>query len=310
MMNMCYASKFIQMQAFIYRTIVKCHQILITSHITCPFHQMSKFDVLRHSQHNQQLVLLLTLLIVFFSSINISMASPIRSDSQSVNSPPQQSSSLTSHKLSLSLSPKWVKPCRLPTHPINPDKDFAGAPPVPVKELLRNVMSRAKVARNHGQQVKEIFLNKTFPDSEFEEGVKTYRQEWLPEIPVTSEQVFQQMTLDESFIKAYQFVQYFAIGLEQVMLDEVIKNNVVNEFKDNLFQLLCEIQLGMYIKNIQPNTDILRNVMSHQYRDVNEVSLRNLRDYLLLRDYISATNFIAQLFAHLRDHYEDDLNTD
>lgn len=63
----------------------------------------------------------------------------------------------------MSQSPKWVNPCRLPTHPIDPDKDFAGAPPVPVKELLRNVMNRAKFARNHGQQVKETFVsNLTF----------------------------------------------------------------------------------------------------------------------------------------------------
>ncbi|CAG2109835.1 unnamed protein product, partial [Medioppia subpectinata] len=139
--NMCYASSFIRVQAFIYGTLVKCHQLFTpftTSHISCPFDQMS--------------------IVVFLSSANISMASPIRGESsqkQSPNASPASSSS--SRRLSMSSSPKWINPCRLPTHPINPDKDFAGAPPVPVKELLRNVMSRAKVARNHGQQVKEIF---------------------------------------------------------------------------------------------------------------------------------------------------------
>ncbi|CAG2171879.1 unnamed protein product [Oppiella nova] len=149
---MCYATSFIRVQAFIYRTLVKCHQLFTsntsthymnttnTSHISCLFHQMS-------------------IVVVFLSSANISMASPIRSESsqkQSSNGSPPSSSSSRS-RLSMSSSPKWINPCRLPTHPINPDKDFAGAPPVPVKELLRNVMSRAKVARNHGQQVKEIF---------------------------------------------------------------------------------------------------------------------------------------------------------
>ena len=38
-------------------------------------------------------------------------------------------------------------------------------------------------------------LNNTFPEPEFEEGVRTYRQEWLPQIPVTSEEVFQQMSV-------------------------------------------------------------------------------------------------------------------
>ena len=105
----------------------------------------------------QQLVLLLTLLVLFLST-NISMASPVRSGSSPKQSP-NGSPSSSSRRLSLSQSPKWVNPCRLPTHPIDPDKDFAGAPPVPVKELLRNVMNRAKFARNHGNQVKEVFVS-------------------------------------------------------------------------------------------------------------------------------------------------------
>lgn len=86
------------------------------------------------------------------------MASPIRSGSTqklSSNGSPSSSrrSSLTS------TTPKWVNPCRLPTHPIDPDKDFAGAPPLPVDELFHNVMSRAKVARNHAQQIKQVFVS-------------------------------------------------------------------------------------------------------------------------------------------------------
>ncbi|CAG2110559.1 unnamed protein product [Medioppia subpectinata] len=150
-----------------------------------------------------------------------------------------------------------------------------------------------------------ILLNAlTFPDPEFEEGVKTYRQEWLPEVPATSEQVFQRMSFDEAFTTAYEYIQHFAVGLEQILLDQVLHDGkMTTDFKDieyDLFQLLCEIQLGMHLQNIQPKADVLRHVMSHQYRDINEASLRNLRDYLILRDYISATNFIAQLFAYLR----------
>ncbi len=92
------------------------------------------------------------------------MASPIRSGSSTQRQSPNGSPSSSSRRSSatLSSSPKWVNPCRLPTHPIDPDKDFAGAPPVPVQELLHNVMSRAKVARNHGQRVKEIFVSEIF----------------------------------------------------------------------------------------------------------------------------------------------------
>jgi hypothetical protein len=88
---------------------------------------------------------------------------------------------------------------------------------------------------------------------------------------------------------------------------------MTTQFKDieyDLFQLLCEIQLGMHLQNIQPKADVLRHVMSHQYRDINESSLRNLRDYLILRDYISANNFIAQLFAYLKSKARTESNDD
>lgn len=92
------------------------------------------------------------------------------------------------------------------------------------------------------------------------------------------------------------------MGLEQILLDQILHDGkMITQFKDieyELFQLLCEIQFGMHVQNIQLKSDVLRHVMSHQYRDINESSLRNLRDYLILRDYIAATNFITQLFAY------------
>lgn len=110
----------------------------------------------------------------------------------------------------------------------------------------------------------------------------------------------------DAFKSAFEYIQYFAVGLEQILLDQVLHDGqMTSEFKDieyDLFQLLCEIQLGMHLQNIEPKEDVLRNVMSHQYRDINETSLRNLRDYLILRDYIAATNYIAELFAFLKVH--------
>ena len=197
---------------------------------------------------------------------------------------------------------KWVNPCRLHNYLNGHSNLNNGWPTIPVEELLHNVMSRARTARNHGQQIKEVFLNNTFNDPEFEIMVKAYREEWLPLIPESSKKVFCKMTAEQSLLMAFEMIQYFAVGFEQILVDQVLYTGImINEFKEieyDLFQLLCEIQIGIHIQNIKTKPEVLEQVMSNQYRVINQSSLRNLRDFLILRDYINATNFITHMFAY------------
>lgn len=44
----------------------------------------------------------------------------------------------------------------------------------------------------------------------------------------------------------------------------------------------------------------MHSAMSHEFRDIENASRRNTRDYLILRDYIRAVRYIMQMFRHLR----------
>ena len=91
---------------------------------------------------------LITSLLTFYLLIGNSMASPLRK----TKSPP---GSL------INSSPKWINPCGLPTHPIDPEKDFAGAPSISIDELFHRVMSSAKVAKKHAEEIKRVFVSET-----------------------------------------------------------------------------------------------------------------------------------------------------
>lgn len=99
-------------------------------------------------------------------------------------------------------------------------------------------------------------------------------------------------------------MQYFAVGIHQVLMDmEQHNGKLLHRFKkikDDLYSVLCEVQLGMYVKGIEVDEHVLQDVMSHKYRDIESDTIRNFRDFLILRDYIKVLDFVFQLFAHLR----------
>lgn len=113
------------------------------------------------------------------------------------------------------------------------------------------------------------------------------------------------MNNETAFQKAYEYLQYFGVGLEQILLDQVLYDGqfatLFREVENHLTQVLCELQLGMYMLKIEPNPDVMRDVMSQNYRDLNEMSNRNLRDFLILRDYIEAANYVTELFMYLKN---------
>ncbi|XP_025017222.1 uncharacterized protein LOC112539170 [Tetranychus urticae] len=141
-------------------------------------------------------------------------------------------------------------------------------------------------------------------DEDFESGLDSLRHGWLPEISSSVNDIIEE---GDAFRRSFQYLQYFAIGLEQLLLDQILhEGRMIKEFReieDKLSQLLCEIQLGMWYRNIKPDKHIEFEVMTQEYRDIADASRRMIRDYLLLRDLVKLTDYITQIFANLASHY-------
>ncbi|XP_025017225.1 uncharacterized protein LOC107365317 [Tetranychus urticae] len=203
----------------------------------------------------------------------------------------RSSSSISSH------SPHRISPCNLPFYFI-PSKTSL---PEPYEKVYR----RAKAMKGCAERIRRNFVQ-MLGDEDFESGLDSLRHSWLPEISNSIEDI---ATIEEedAFRRSFQYLQYFAIGLEQLLLDQALhEGQMIKEFReieDKLSQLLCEIQLGMWYRNIKPDKHIEFEVMTQEYRDIADASRRMIRDYLLLRDLVKLTDYITQIFASLASRF-------
>ncbi|XP_076334435.1 uncharacterized protein LOC143238248 isoform X2 [Tachypleus tridentatus] len=209
----------------------------------------------------------------------------------------------TSAPLGSGEKPRWVNPCGLPDHLLDPDSDFQNLPPFSLKELVSKVVEVTESTKNHAESVENEFRMKVFKDSAF--NVDYMRQEWLPVIPPISKDHFKSVNVREAYRKTFQYLQYYAVGVDEMKMDQVLHPESgqfldhFQEVENRIREVLCEFQLGMYTLNIRQNPDVMKNVMSTEYRDIPEESKRNLRDYLILRDYLKCITYTWELFSYL-----------
>lgn len=62
-------------------------------------------------------------------------------------------------------------------------------------------------------------------------------------------------------------------------------------------QVLCELQMALAERGVGPRADVTREVMSREYRDMSvSATYRNLRDWLIFRDYMNGLEYIIEVF--------------
>jgi hypothetical protein len=66
-------------------------------------------------------------------------------------------------------------------------------------------------------------------------------------------------------------------------------------------QVLCELQVAMLERGIQPEQDISREIMGSDIRDIQDTSYRNLRDWYIYR-YVLELLLLHFYFLFLLSH--------
>lgn len=198
---------------------------------------------------------------------------------------------------------RWKNPCGIPGHVFNAEEDLTGAPHITVEELFDDIIHAAKVARESGKRTKDLFVKEAFDEPDFEPGVEDSKEDWLPDIPKLTFEYLKQLQREDAFRTSYQTLQYFAVGLEQAILDQLDQKRYLQLFRDaenELVQVLCELQRSMTILDIKPNADVERKIMKQTRRNIKTQTFRNVRDYLILRDYIKAVDYVFTIFSYLK----------
>ncbi|XP_034946628.1 uncharacterized protein [Chelonus insularis] len=216
----------------------------------------------------------------------------------------------------LSQPPKWVNPCGLAAEDIDGSLDVEQ---LKDEQLLAQVVVQAKTALDHAQLFCDDFVKKTFHTTlnDVHSTWKDNHYDWLPGSKDIPKQLGEQLTkeylnkleLDTALLNAYEFMQKYAVGLEQIVWDqEDHRLEFLKQFKDTEYKLrtvLCELQVALMERGVTPRADVTREVMTPEYRAMASSSTyRNLRDWLIFRDYMNGLEYVVQVFEHLKRNLE------
>lgn len=97
-------------------------------------------------------------------------------------------------------------------------------------------------------------------------------------------------------------MQRRAVGIEQVTLDQALyKANFLSQFRaveNRIVHVLCELRHAMIRFDVKPNQDITKDVMDKTLRDMDGERARNLRDAVILKEYVRSLEVLHALFYH------------
>ncbi|XP_011878734.1 PREDICTED: uncharacterized protein LOC105568007 [Vollenhovia emeryi] len=249
-------------------------------------HSNASFNVLRSLRLGSALVILLALAVQSAPVMN----SPNKTDDM-----------------------KWVNPCgvstKLRTNGSSPD-----IVQLEDHDLLNQIVLQARTALKHAQLFRDEFIRQTFK-TDFASVHNLWRKNhyaWLPtrsEIPKElgeelDQKHLEKLEINTSLVDAYEYMQKYAVGLEQVVLDQKDYqpkyHQKFTEAEWKLRAVLCEIQVALEERSVTRRPDVTRDVMTSDFRTMTDMTFRDLRDWLIFREYMNGLEYVIQVFSHLR----------
>ncbi|XP_018395709.1 PREDICTED: uncharacterized protein LOC108774167, partial [Cyphomyrmex costatus] len=208
---------------------------------------------------------------------------------------------------------KWVNPCgvstKLRTNGSNPD-----IAQLEDHDLLNQIVLQARTALKHAQLFRDDFIRQTFKTdfASVHNLWRKYHYTWLPtrtEIPKElgeelDKEHLNKLDINTSLIDAYEYMQKYAVGLEQVVWDQKDYqpkyHQKFTEAEWKLRAVLCEIQVAIEERSVTRRPDVTRDIMPPDFRKTTDMTSRDLRDWLIFREYMNGLEYVIQVFSHLR----------
>lgn len=99
----------------------------------------------------------------------------------------------------------------------------------------------------------------------------------------------------------YTHLQKIAVGLERMIKDTDRRDDlytITSDAKGRLKAVLCEFQEAMLALGLPMRPDVTENVMPEEDRNA-DYTKRKTRDWILLREYVNALEYLEQVFKHM-----------
>lgn len=181
--------------------------------------------------------------------------------------------------------------------------------------LLTRILDQTHIALNEANETKDEFANRVFNlDSErLHETWKKADYDWLPQnkdlhkkldTPVEEEHL-SALGFDDALVNSYHYLQMIAVGLEQLVKDQGEDGPFLDRFSRseyNLLLVLQEIQAAIIERgvNYKMQPDVRRYNMPESLRVENNATTRNVRDWIIYRDYLNLLQYIWEVFRYLK----------
>ncbi|XP_076054902.1 uncharacterized protein LOC143033403 [Oratosquilla oratoria] len=184
---------------------------------------------------------------------------------------------------------------------------------LPTSELSGYIFTNVQRSRSHINSFQDKFAQNTLMHPNWTSAVMSLgsmsdRPPYLPEIPLAqatdtvSPDVLEGTTFETELVKVYEYLQRYAVGIEQVTLDQALyKADFLKEFRDlehYLVTLLCEVKNAMAHLGLTPSDTITKDIMSQTARDSDSETKRNNRDFVILKEYIRGLRYMEDVFNH------------
>ncbi|XP_046386251.1 uncharacterized protein LOC124156014 [Ischnura elegans] len=223
--------------------------------------------------------------------------------------------------------PKWINACGAHMDSTDGRQSMDGrhSPPVgsPLLDLgehlsddmlIDNIRIVATGAIDYAKMWRRDYVNQTFNVDfvQHHEAWRTNRYSWLPTLddipkelgePVPDDHL-KKLTFVDALKSTFTFMQKYACGLEQVTWDlEDNHSPFLQNFRNaelHLRDIICEIEVALIEKGEKVPSDVQRNIMPREFRSVSHETHRNLRDWLIFRDYMNGVEYVIRVLEYLK----------
>lgn len=182
------------------------------------------------------------------------------------------------------------------------------------QSIIDRILTLAEINQNNINQFKFNYIKNTFNCdyyTHYKLWIYEYNSWVVPRLLCNPEQDLTQSWLTSRSFPSelnftYKVLQQVAVGFE-LLLEDANKygsseSTFLNNFlvcKNDLQQLLCEINDSIDIKLLNKPTDVTKDVIPDMVRQESSTSSRNLTNSIIFRDYMIAMKYILSTYNSL-----------
>jgi len=189
--------------------------------------------------------------------------------------------------------------------------------------ILDRIIHLNRVVRPKVDELMDAFVRSTYhaDENEMLRDWGHHNMSWLGfvQATITKGQLASQdeadggpegVTLGSALRTHFADLQRLAIGFEQMTVDAALYGDpnleAFRRLQADLMLLLCELQIALLEKRLTPDSSVTADIMGQEARDLANRRDRNLRNWVIIREYKMYLAHLDKVFNALRRRASDD----